>query len=521
MISIPPCVSSIPDLTPAIFVSIATQSLRYIDGTLSFPPSLLEFSMADRYKICTDMASSVKNLGYIGDISFHEFLYPSEEDKYKLVRFFVRRLSESSEAEKSFAKKDIDPSGIVEEESFKSTTKELTEKVENEMVHSQGEDIIIRLKDLQLKAEVKKFLGTKPKDALVTVPGEPDSFQETLEGVTAVHIYRSGVDSTEDCEDSRNTASDNGEAIPQGESFHVFKFEHKPTSPEEDSFEMRHAIEQLKNQEKTPMEDMSRKLSQVQNLEEEQELLKVAAEMASDEELEHQVDFYIIQRSKQADARLHNLVGLDSQRNAVRKPLEEKNKSFQEVLYATKPDSQERLQNLKEIELEMQAVLSETKKREEELLKLSTDFEQQSVLASTRRSYIERIKEITKNRRKQDIDIERILKETRELQLESNSVQECLHRTYAVVDGTLFREAKKDSVVHQAYRLLTSIHESFEQISEKILATDRTRREEVDHEAKLAAMSSQILNTDKLQADLDAIRMENEFLQQHIHNSLN
>lgn len=75
--------------------------------------------------------------------------------------------------------------------------------------------------------------------------------------------------------------------------------------------------------------------------------------------------------------------------------------------------------------------------------------------------------------------------------------------------------------MHQAYRLLTSIHESFEQISEKILATDRTRREAVDHEAKLAAMSSQILNTCKLQADLDAIRMENEFLQQHIHNYLN
>lgn len=149
----------------------------------------------------------------------------------------MRRLSESSEAEKSFGKKVIDPSGIVEEESFKSTTKELTEKVENETVHSQGEDIIIRLKDLQLKAEVKEFLGTKPKDALVTVPGEPDSFPETLEGVTAVHIHRSGVDSTEDCEDSRSTASDNGEAVAQGESCHVFKFEQKPTSPEEDSFE--------------------------------------------------------------------------------------------------------------------------------------------------------------------------------------------------------------------------------------------------------------------------------------------
>lgn len=58
---------------------------------------------------------------------------------------------------------------------------------------------------------------------------------------------------------------------------------------------------------------------------------------------------------------------------------------------------------------------------------------------ASRRSYIERIKEITKNSRKVDADIERILKETRELQLESNSIQERLHRTYAVVDDMIFR----------------------------------------------------------------------------------
>lgn len=58
---------------------------------------------------------------------------------------------------------------------------------------------------------------------------------------------------------------------------------------------------------------------------------------------------------------------------------------------------------------------------------------------ASRRSYIERIKEITKNSRKVDADIERILKETRELHLESNSIQERLHRTYAVVDDMIFR----------------------------------------------------------------------------------
>lgn len=76
--------------------------------------------------------------------------------------------------------------------------------------------------------------------------------------------------------------------------------------------------------------------------------------------------------------------------------------------------------------------------REEELSKLSADLEKQPKLAS-RRSYIQRIEEITKNSRKQDIDIERILKDTRDLQLESNSIQDRLNRTYAVVDETIFR----------------------------------------------------------------------------------
>lgn len=76
--------------------------------------------------------------------------------------------------------------------------------------------------------------------------------------------------------------------------------------------------------------------------------------------------------------------------------------------------------------------------REEENLKLSADLEKQQKAAS-RKSYTDRIKEITKNTRKQDADIERILKDTREIQLESNSIRERLHRTYAVADEIVFR----------------------------------------------------------------------------------
>lgn len=81
------------------------------------------------------------------------------------------------------------------------------------------------------------------------------------------------------------------------------------------------------------------------------------------------------------------------------------------------------------------------------------------------------------------------------------------------------REAKKDPLVRQAYRLLTSIHETFEQISEKTLATDRVRREVAEHEKKLAAMAARSLNVDKLQADLDAIQKENEYLERRLRDN--
>lgn len=81
----------------------------------------------------------------------------------------------------------------------------------------------------------------------------------------------------------------------------------------------------------------------------------------------------------------------------------------------------------------------------------------------------------------------------------------------------VIREAKKDQVGRQAYRLLTSIHQTFEQMCEKILATDRARREIAEHEKKLAVMTSQSL----LQPDLEVIVKENENLERHLQDSGN
>ncbi|KAA8527087.1 hypothetical protein F0562_008684 [Nyssa sinensis] len=388
--------------------------------------------MADQFRICNELASAVKNLGFCGDISFHKFLYPSEEDLYKLVRFLVERLSELSEVGITADKRNINASATIMNDDLKGTSKDWTPKADSQGVDLNDQEVRTGLKGLRLKTEVPESSNSKISESRM-----PDS--SGVE-VTSMEI---GKRSTEEFWDSKIDAPVNEETAVQRDDKPVSELEHKLNLLKEQSSKIRDEIEKLQSRVKMFMEETQK-----------------------------------------------SVVWWNWSCNGI----------LSEHLWKRKGES----------------VLSETKRREEEHSKLSTDFERQPKLAS-RRSYIQRITEITKNSRKQDADIERILKETRELQLESNSIQERLHRTYAVVDETVFREAKKDPVARQAYRLLTSIHESFELISEKILATDRTRREAAEREAKLAALASQSLNIDKLQADLDAIRKENELLQHRLH----
>ncbi|XP_022886612.1 coiled-coil domain-containing protein 22 [Olea europaea var. sylvestris] len=452
-VPIPPGVSSVLDLTPSTLFSICSHAIRLIDRShsLSFPTSLPEDSMADRVKICTELASAFKNLGFMGDLSFHKFLYPTEEDLYKVVRFLVGRLSES----------EAPIAVLVEEDKIGGVSKD---NAGNKGGPLEKEEVLKGLKDVKLKTQRPESSRMMSEDDIIQ---RSDEFDLNLQNGTGVVV--------------------------------------KETAAKDLDF----------SQGDTVKEELSAKLSELQHLEEEFELLKAAAEMIFDDQ--HAIQFYIEQLADQTETKRQKLAELESLWETIRKPLEEKKGNLEQSLQALNPEAHENLTKVKEIEFEAEVVLAEIKEREEELSKLSADLEKQPKLAS-RRSYIQRIEEITKNSRKQDIDIERILKDTRDLQLESNSIQDRLNRTYAVVDETIFREAKKDPVARQAYRLLTNIHESFEQIAEGILATDRTRRSVADYEAKLATTTSRRLNVDKLQADLVAIRKENDLLEQRLRD---
>ncbi|EYU27465.1 hypothetical protein ABFS82_13G155900 [Erythranthe guttata] len=459
-VPIPAGFTSIGKFTPETLFSVCAHALRLIDGphnASSFPASLPEDSMPDRVKICTDLANAFNNLGFDPELSFHKFLYPSSEDLYNLVRFLVGKLPESSGAT-AVALRDGG--------NIRCTAKEKPCDV-GEIV--QNEEILNELNDLELKNRALESIHMKSRDDLAQKADELGSVLDNVEIRTESSEGAQSSYSLGRIESSRNKA--------------------------------------FRDQDNS------------QHLDEELGLLKAAVEMVSDGQ--RPVEFYIEQLNDQVEAKRHKLKELESEWDVIEKPLQEKKINLEQTLSALYPEASGKLTGTKEIESEVESILAEIKRREEEHTKLSSDLEKQLKVAP-RKSYIERINEITKNSRKQDNDIQGILKDIRELQLESNTIRERLNRTYAIVDETIFREAKKDPVARQAYRLLKDIHESFEQIAETILASDRSRRDAADYETRLSNVSARSLNMSKLQADLEAIRKENDLLEQRINEeSLN
>ncbi|GMH25477.1 hypothetical protein Nepgr_027320 [Nepenthes gracilis] len=526
-LSIPMEVSSIGGLNQPTLFSICGQWLHIVDETSTFPASLPD-SMADRVKFCTELASAIKTLGYIGEMSFHKLLYPSEEDVHKLVRFLVDSLSELSEAGKTADLTNIHAGAKTFVDNHESTSRSWTKKAVYNRINLNYQKVKTRLQDLILESDLPESSSNNAEAAFSLRSLEADAVSEKMNEAASI-----GTSSTlpctskelasednfggwrEDLRDLGKYSSHNESTAAKRDMNNIKAYDEKISSHQEFSSKAECRMDTIHGQEMFLMEDTSGTSFELQHLEEEHEIMQEAVKMVFDDQ--YPVDFYIEQLNGHIKAAERSLQELENHWDSVRKPQQERKRSLMESLCLTNPEAQVKLQKLNGIELEIQSVLSEIRKREEECTKLSAHLEKQPKVAP-RRSYIQRITEITKNSRKQDADIERIIKETRELQLESNSIEERLHRTYAVADETVFREAKKDSVGRQAYRLLTSIHESFEQIREKILETDRTRREVADLEAKLAAMSSRKLDIDKLQADLDAFRRENEYLEKGLQN---
>eukprot|EP00897_Mesotaenium_endlicherianum_P006096 jgi/Mesen1/5514/ME000279S04721 len=98
---LPDGTKSAKGLSPDAIVSICEDCLRLINGQGCIPDSSgraeaqLPKATSQRFRLCSDLALKVQQLGFKGELSFHQFLYPTEEDTRRLLRFLADKVSEA------------------------------------------------------------------------------------------------------------------------------------------------------------------------------------------------------------------------------------------------------------------------------------------------------------------------------------------------------------------------------------------------------------------------------------------
>lgn len=580
----PTGVSIIQDVGSGSLVPICSQVLRLVNEGSSFSTSL-PVSMAEQFRLCTDLANAIKQLGYRGDLSFHQFLYPSEEGTYQLLRFMLERLSKSSLSFRGRGRghrkgfRGAAGGRFTGEEANARTTTSITVKSalsrwrnEDDQGQSQNEVFPFRTCPLRLanamnlskKSPALITLQAKPKDwlcasvlefnakraaetskhlddtteepagAKVVSRGflEPNDnspsthemastegylmrlakFSEEKDQAKYLQAYRTKMEESYGKESGKNGTNSVRNEDHENENY-IGGLEEKLVVLKMKASKMEAELAELQNQEVLLKKKVDARQLETHILDEESLLFKAAVDMALDSN--HPGEFYLEELRKRVEARKQQITALELQWDTVRMSLEEKKTSLENLLYTRKSKDQDKIEELQALQQEIKRTTAKIHEREEEEVALSLELENAPKVA-TRNTYIQRITEITKNSKKQDADIARIIHDTQQLQRESNATQDRLHRSYAIVDEIVFRDAKKDPVCRQVYRILTSIHQDFNETYEKVFSIDKVHREITEYEAKLEAMQRSHLDVSKVQVDLDTIWTENELLEKQL-----
>lgn len=147
-----------------------------------------------------------------------QFLYPSEEDLYKLVRFLVERLSGSSEAVKFSGEKNVGLRQKIKDDNSEKIPEQFTQITDNEEVDQNLQKVEAILKDLRVD-ELLESSNFKTDDAPIAI-NDPLRVHEIPQN----ELFS---ESTAEVVESKSGASENEETADKKDDEHV------STSPEE------------------------------------------------------------------------------------------------------------------------------------------------------------------------------------------------------------------------------------------------------------------------------------------------
>jgi len=228
-----------------------------------------------------------------------------------------------------------------------------------------------------------------------------------------------------------------------------------------------------------------------------------------------------IQRMKQEiEDTSKKMLELAAQWETKRVPMIETYRTLREKKSSKLGESKRQLEKIKEFRLQMKELADDARSKNDFHKQLLDEYEK--LPKDVQRSqYTERIMEIVRNIQKQNVEISKVLQDTRQVQKEISMSIETLNRTYAAADELIFREAKTNEFNKKSYKLLVGIHETCAKISDTTGETGQITNTSKELEDKIDQLTADKTSAklEKIMSDNEQVKSENKEIIQKIKKS--
>eukprot|EP01101_Sappina_pedata_P006684 TRINITY_DN3398_c0_g1_i1.p1 TRINITY_DN3398_c0_g1~~TRINITY_DN3398_c0_g1_i1.p1 ORF type:complete len:646 (+),score=286.02 TRINITY_DN3398_c0_g1_i1:203-1939(+) len=194
-----------------------------------------------------------------------------------------------------------------------------------------------------------------------------------------------------------------------------------------------------------------------------------------------------------------------------RMPLIKKYRAMKHAQKTKKDDTKELLAEIKKIREDMKEYSAELQKKDEKLKKA---IEEHNALNKdvTRSSSTSRILEIVNNVKKQKVDIDKILIDTRNIKKEKSNLLDALGRKFGETSEKIFQDALKDPEFKPAYRDVANLNEKFKNLTIAVEETGNTKNGTLDLEVRIEKITqrAESMDSTNLLSDLRKVKAENQ-----------
>uniref|UniRef100_A0A0V0G9E8 Coiled-coil domain-containing protein 22 homolog n=1 Tax=Triatoma dimidiata TaxID=72491 RepID=A0A0V0G9E8_TRIDM len=539
-----------------LIIEAASKCLSLITPGIEVP-STLPMNMAARFQVGADIADACKKLGYLGEVGYQTFLYSNVIEVRRVFMFLIEKLPR--EQEKTIVEPD-EPLLKLKTEIGKAMKyclgrrlelKDLTSRpfvsvaletgitlpgVKNRLSPQAWREYC--LKELPFITEQMNPLGTLASLTTVNTRGKCDleltqkSRDNTPTGLipprpaprlrrfnnTWLGIHEHILFSEECSKTPVEETAYNESSLPKNENNEQHLEEKTEETEEEKRKKDRIALESLRTRlEELQMSTKSLNSILVQ-ISKEYDIEMSATEQRSVEIQAHNKAIELLADHQTSLEKLDKitssvrkkLVTLASQWEEHRKPLMEKYRQAKAAALLRQNENEKQLKTINSLKEKLESLHKQIANKQLAKDKLQEEYDQ--LPKNIKRSaYTRRILEIIGNIKKQRDEIDKVLKDMKTLQKDTNLLSERLERSFTVTDETIFRNSKKDEHSRKAHKLLMTLHSDCGDIVAMVQETGATIREIREMEEQIEVESSKNIgaNLKRITADLQQMKEEN------------